>query len=321
MNLISTLTPINLLEEKEKFFADFTYNPQFMYEQEASEEQLTTYGFPTTKYLDLAKNILEKTFASKTQEALAIEEGKKLNQSEVNQKIDQFLRMHNLSERYEIVWSASFLSRTSITTSKIKLRLPVDFHHESLIGMIYHEIGTHALRRVNYEQQPWFKKKKKYEFQEYLETEEGLATLHSLLPYSNKSAHNSALRYLGVAKAQSASFSELWHFLSTYIPNPERRWIIAVRLKKGLTDTSKPGGFTKDLVYFKGLVDVVNWLKNNHYDLTPLYFGKLALEDAHKAVAMNPSFIPSLPSFFSLDPEKYAQDIEEIGSKNELIQI
>ena len=39
MSFVSDLIPTNLNEEKEKFFADNTYNPQFMYKTEISEEK------------------------------------------------------------------------------------------------------------------------------------------------------------------------------------------------------------------------------------------------------------------------------------------
>lgn len=39
MSLITDLIPINLNEEKEKFFIDNSYNPQFVYENETSDEK------------------------------------------------------------------------------------------------------------------------------------------------------------------------------------------------------------------------------------------------------------------------------------------
>ena len=316
MITLSSLTPINLLSEKEKVFADPTYNPQFVYEENINPAELAQYGQPDSLLLETAQEIVTKAYQGKSEAILFEEEGRILTQEECTHKIAQFLEMHQLEDRIEIIWSASFISRASATSNSIKLRLPVDFHLEGLLGMIYHELGTHTLRRVNYEQQPWFKRKKKHGFRDYLITEEGLASLHSLLPHSNKSAFNSALRYLAVSVSQHSSFAELWQFLAPYIQNPERRWIVAFRQKRGLTDTSQPGGFDKDQVYFQGMNFMWQWLTSHNYDLRGLYFGKLAAEDIELALQLNPTFEPLLPSFYTINPELYAQQIQEIGQAN-----
>lgn len=318
MSLIRKLTPINLLEEKEKFFADQSYNPQFIYEHPVSEAKLLKHGIPQKKYLSLAKEILDQTYYGRNEADLYHMKGKQLKQKEITKKIKTYLKMHGMEKRFKIVWSSSYVVRTTITPGTVKLRLPVSFRKEDLLGMLYHEIGTHAVRRVNYEQQPWYKQKKKYGFKNYLRTEEGLATLHSLIPHSFKAAFISAIRYLAVHWAQQESFAQLWRKLGRYIQDPERRWIITLRQKRGMTDTSKPGGFTKDLVYFEGLVDVYQYLKENDFNITKLYFGKMALEDVEKAVQMNPNYKPLLPSFFVLDNKTYKKNLKEIGSVNGL---
>ena len=62
MALLQDLVPKNLLEEKARFFADQTYNPQFIYKEPILPESLAEYGVPQKKYLDLAISILEKTY-------------------------------------------------------------------------------------------------------------------------------------------------------------------------------------------------------------------------------------------------------------------
>jgi hypothetical protein len=316
MSLIKKITPINLLEEKKKFFADETYNPQFKYEEKFDKEILYKHGYPQNKYLDLAQTILEKVHYQYSEADLDKLRGNSVNQSKVTKKTIDFLKIHQLENRFKIVWSNSFISRATITSDTIKLKLPVDFRQQDLLSMLYHEIGTHALRRINYEQQPWYKKKKKHEFKNYLKTEEGLAGLHSLLPLDFQYAFYPALNYVSVAYAQEHSFSETWNFFKKYIDNPERRWERTLRRKRGLEDTSKPGGFTKDLVYLEGMIEVWNYLKKNNFDLTKLYFGKMSWEDVDTATKMNPSFKPLLPSFYVVDKERYATKIEKIGKLN-----
>ena len=320
MSILSVLTPINLFEEKKKFFADPEYNPQFIYEENIPQDDLTSYGVPSSKYIKLAKKIVDTAFENQTESELIEQRGRELNQEEVTKKIKLFLKMHGLEKKIGIIWSSSFVARTSITSTTIKLRLPVKFREEDLLGMLYHEVGTHAVRRVNYEQQPWFRKKKKHGFKGYLKTEEGLAILHALIPLTNKLAYSSALRYLAVAKSQELSFTKTYQFLSQYIKDPDRCWTATFRQKRGLEDSSKGGGYTKDLVYFEGMVDVWNYLNQNDFDINDVYFGKMSFQDVEKALELNPEFKPVLPSFYITNKNKYKEEMKKIGQVNMLDQ-
>ena len=52
MSLVRDLTPINLLEEKQKFFdQNCKYNPYFKYNNLATLDKLYKYGQPKPKYL------------------------------------------------------------------------------------------------------------------------------------------------------------------------------------------------------------------------------------------------------------------------------
>lgn len=321
MSLIAKLTPINLLEEKAKFVADHSYNPQFIYENKVEEKTLIQYGLPRKGYVELAQRIVDKAYFHRNEQDLLMMKGKVMTQEEVTKKIKFFLNMHGLEERFEVVWSSSFISRTAINADAIKLKLPVRFRKEDLLGMLYHEIGTHAIRRVNYEQQSWFRRKKKYGFASYLKTEEGLAILHSLIPHTYKLAYIPAIRYLATDFSQSHSFSETFKFLSKYIEDFERCWTATFRQKRGLEDTSQSGGFTKDLVYFAGLIEVWQYLKEHDFDITKLYFGKMAASDVGKSMEMNPEFEPLLPSFFTIDQDEYKKELEAIGKENMLGEI
>lgn len=317
MLTLSQLIPLNLEEEKAKFLAAAgDYNPQFVYESEILESDLVQHGFPKAEYLKLAQKIVEVGMAGQTEEELSLRNGRVLSQTEVESKVKTFLTMHHLENRYKISWSSSFVARTAINADTIKIKTPVTFREDSILGALYHEIGTHALRRINYEQQPWFKRKKKFGFADYLRTEEGLAILHSLMPAHHQFAHSSALRYLAVEQAQHLSFKDLYRFLHQFIGSPEKCWRATFRRKMGLTDTSLPGGHTKDLVYFEGMVQVWRYLKDHNFDIEPLYFGKMSYLDVKKAQELNPDFVPALPSFFTLDKAAYREKMLEIGRIN-----
>lgn len=319
MKVLRKLIPSNVQQEKQKFLADDSYNPQFEYSTAPEMFELDSYGYPKPELVAKAQEVLDKAYFGRNERDLLMMQGKVLTQSEVTEKFTNFLRLHHLENRYKISWSSSFLSRATMTESSINLKNGAEFRKEGILGTLYHEIGTHALRRINYEKQPWFKRKKKFGFSSYLKTEEGLAILNSLVPQSFKSAYSSALRYVAVAYAQEHSFAELSKLLSKYMESPERRWNLILRLKRGVTDTSQPGGFTKDLTYFEGMVEVGRWLDQNNYNLAPLYFGKLAVEDIDRAYELNPGYSPILPSFYLVDPEKYGRTMREILEYNELL--
>jgi hypothetical protein len=58
--------------------------------------------------------------------------------------------------------------------------------------------------------------------------------------------YKSALNYYSAYMASKLSFIDLFTDLEKYIDNPRRRFKCVVRVKRGLTDTSEPGGLYKD---------------------------------------------------------------------------
>jgi len=320
MILLSSLIPSNFNEEKAKCMADETYNPQFLYHQKIDKKSLDFYGMPEEKTTKLAEKILNKAYFGRNELDLEAMGGDTCSQQQVKNTTLSFLKLHQLEKRFEIVFSSSYISKASINKDTIKFRLPINYRRESLISAIYHEVGTHAIRRINYEKQPWFKKKQQYHFSSYLETEEGLATIHSLLAKSYPLAHKTAMLYLASHLAQTSSFAHTYQKLGKYIQSKERRWLLTFRQKRGLENTSLPGGFTKDILYFGGLIKVFAYLSKHDYNPTTLYFGKMSFEDAEQALAINPKFKPLLPIFYTSSKVKYKQKLINIGKENFLLE-
>jgi hypothetical protein len=318
MKLVDDLLPLNLFEEKEKFFVDQSKNPNFTYVRDFSRVELAKFGLPINSLFEHAKNILEKAFFSFSESDLFNMEGQKLTQAEVQLRTKNHLANYSLSDNISIVWSERFAARTAMGTDEIRFRLPCDFREEGFKGMLFHEIDTHALRYFNYRQQPWFKKKSQFGFSDYLSTEEGLAVLHGQIPHTNKLLYIAALRYFAVWHAQRGSFLDVWRALTPFVQSLERRWIICTRVKRGLCDTSQPGGFSKDSLYLSGPIEMYKWMQKNNYNIPPLYYGKLAWQDIDKAVALNPDYQPLIPSFYSDSPERYAEEIDIIAKANSI---
>jgi len=316
MSLVQDLTPLNLQEEQEKFFAkNCQYNPQFKYKKLITVNKLLKYGTPKPEYLKIAEKILAKAFDGRTEEDIRQLEGELLTQEQAQQMIDKFLHENNMSEEIEVRWSDQFMSKASFYKNTFKIKLPVWHRRYEFLGTLYHELGTHALRRINYAQQPFFHKKKKLGFSDYLTTEEGLASIHTLMGRKFKLNYTAALNYLAVEYAQNHSFTETYQFIQQYIDDPQRIWHYTARIKRGLYDTSEGGGFTKDLLYLEGFIKTLKYLQETDYDLRALYIGKIAMQDVEKAWEMNPAYEPRMPSFYK-NKYNYKQKILKISKSN-----
>ena len=315
------LLPINVQEEKEKFFFDEQYNPQFEYDDDIALESLSVHGKVSSGYLSIAEQILEQvTKKWKTEtEYLEEVEGKILSKEAATKNIQEYLKINNLTHRVRVIYTYHSIPRTSIKNrTTIVVRLPIDYREQSILGMLNHEIGTHVLRWLNEEKQPWYKQRKQYNLGRFLETEEGLAVLHQYLALPHKYLRMEAVRYLSTYKASKMSFSQLYKEMENYIDNRERRWNMCLRAKRGIRDTSIPGCFTKDQLYLQGSLKVLQWLRTHEYNITELYFGKISIDDVAKAAALNPEYKPQLPAFFVENRKKYQEMIEEVWHTNNL---
>ena len=77
--------------------------------------------------------------------------------------------------------------------------------------------------------------------------------------------------------ASKLSFVELFNDLEKYIDSRLSRWRFVLRLKRGMIETSEPGGLYKDQCYLEG---AVLFLQNREsIDIIGLFTGKISLED------------------------------------------
>lgn len=103
--------------------------------------------------------------------------------------------------------------------------------------------GTHYFRGINNLQQPWnsWIGRKKHELKPNNPTEEGLASIHSVLFRKDPFLWRAALLYYTVYQASQMSFCELFKDIGRFVKDPNTRWDYCVRAKRGWTDTSQPG--------------------------------------------------------------------------------
>lgn len=313
---LAALTPTNLRQAKIAFLADPTHNPQFTYHAQIDTAELGWYGQPTKALAQLAQAIVDSKACLKSPPLIEHENGRLMTIPEVERAIFTYLEQYNLQQRYRITWSSHYMARTSIKANKIRLRLPPKFRVNKFPGTLHHEIGTHALRRINHEMQPWYGHREKFGLHSALETEEGLAVLHGSLGRPRKVACYSAQCYLAVWYAQQGSFLDVWQALTPYVQDPGIRFTLCTRAKRGLSDTSLPGGFTKDITYLKGSAAVWQWLSTHDFDIPRLYRGKIAYQDAFALDGISHDDQLLLPTFYTTDPANYAEQITAVATQN-----
>lgn len=316
-------TPLNLMEEKKRFFFDPLYNPQFVYSEKIPDTILYKYGPFGGEYTQIAKGICDAVIKKWGSETAYLDEveGKVMSQESATQAIREYLRDYDLEDKLTLQFSRNFIPRTSIDGYKMKIRLPIEYREKAFVGVLHHEIGTHVFRRLNDEKQQWHEKRTMYGLHSHRETEEGLATLHSYIEKDEKILWYTALQYYACSLAPTESFSQIFDQLKKYMDDRERRWNITMRAKRGIEDTCKGGGYTKDKVYLRGVIGVGRWLQENNFDLPKLYLGKISYDDASLLDTNANHEGLYIPHFYSDNPEKYKKQILQVLKENNLLSI
>lgn len=140
---------------------------------------------------------------------------------------------------------------------------------------IVHEVGTHVLRSVN-GINSGFTALGNANLVPYLDVEEGLATWNendmNLLTESGLKK-KAGLTY-AIKIGEDMSFRELYNALLGCFPKYSA-FNVAYRVKRGMSDTSKPGIYAKDIVYFRGFRKVLKKLGDDKSLYPLLYAGKI----------------------------------------------
>jgi len=107
----------------------------------------------------------------------------------------------------------------------------------------------------------------------------------------------------------------LFKDLEKYVDNPRRRYKYVLRVKRGLTDTSKPGGLYKDQVYLEGALKLLENRKD--IDWQGFYSAKLNLEDLKRPMLMKKLKKDGivLPKFVE-NVEEYVKCLDVIAKHN-----
>jgi hypothetical protein len=154
-----------------------------------------------------------------------------------------------------------------------------------------------------------------------LATEEGLATINTMLNSRSKLLGSAALSYVSVWLASTMGFTELFEALRPLIPSVGQRWAQVYRAKRGLEDTSLPGGLTKDQAYFDGAWRILE--RRHELQFALIHSALISIEEHNDALTAWLKYqakIPKRPRLFVpafLDNmELYHKTLDEIASAN-----
>lgn len=317
IKLLYYLRPLNLEEEKKKFFENFSYNPQFTYPELQYDplelkKELSTIIFDDTPagilFFKKSKEILRKIelhesrgkesftlnsvelFSKPSKEDIqAAEEiikGKKIFPEEVEEvsaeeakkTFSQVFKEYGLTA-WKVEMKDNLVTNcVAGKNSHLFLKKSAKFSAQRIKNLIVHEIETHILTAENGKRQPY--RMFNRGFANYLSTQEGLALynvkMRGLETEGDRLYKASLLKATDLAFRMS--FAELFlKLLDIGLPEA-KSFRICLKLKRGLEDTSKPGAFTKDHIYFVGERNVEQFVREGG-KIKDLYLGKFNLQD------------------------------------------
>jgi alpha-L-glutamate ligase-like protein/uncharacterized protein (TIGR02421 family) len=204
---------------------------------------------------------------------------KELLSSEKAQKIlTEALERYSLHD-WEVSVRPRLVSDCTVGGNKVYIREGAKFEKTHIEALIAHEIETHILTAENGAHQPYALFRNGCA--NYLDTQEGMAIYNQNRIYSpfHEKRYNPPRNVLGLAFGLEHSFAETRQYLQEELGyGADKALGQAIAIKRGLSDTSEPGGFTKSIVYFRGLRAIEQFVHEGG-DLAKLYIGKIALED------------------------------------------
>ncbi|KAJ8335193.1 hypothetical protein SKAU_G00408320 [Synaphobranchus kaupii] len=322
--VFAAVKPSNLEREKTKFFlSDFTYNPRFEYSHPVSPAVLERYNTASDRFLTQAVRILEQAlhkYGSYEKFELATG-GSLLPKNRIKSQVKKYMEKEGCVGEIIVHLSDDLLSRACITVMSTRSTLTINVSTARefwLEGMLRHEIGTHYFRGINNSQQLWASAsaRRTLDLRPHNPTEEGLASLHSVLYRKDPTLWRAALLYYTVHQAGHLAFADLFQDLERFVNNPNTRWDYCIRAKRGQANTARPGCFSKDQVYLDGILKLLRYRDTIDFQLL-MSLGKVSYEDVNRLRDFAVLEDTRLPHFLR-DRERYARHLRRIMEVNQL---
>ncbi|XP_063281888.1 putative tyrosine carboxypeptidase MATCAP2 [Pelobates fuscus] len=323
INLVG-MKPSNFKREKDRFFkSNFMYNPQFDFGKPPLPSASVQHSQASNRFLQVAINIIQNTLKKyKNYENYEqVTGGNLLTTKQIYQQARKYMETEGCQGEIAVNITEDVVSQASMGTVKRQPTMTINVsmaREQWLQGTLRHEIGTHYFRTVNNSKQPWnnSKGREKYGLEPANPTEEGLATIHSLLFHPDPDLCRVALLYYTIYQASSMSFSELFEHLKIFVKDPDARWYYCVRAKRGQTDTSQPGCCNKDQVYLEGVLHILRHRHAIDFKLL-MAMGKVSYLDVNRLKKVAMLSKPRIPNFLK-DRNQYMMRLEKIMQVNKL---
>lgn len=313
MSRVRHLAPLNLDHAKQLFFTDINKSPQFTYAQPVDSAELRHWGEPQPAFVQLATQILAKR-------PNLISHRQVVPPATISTQVQQLISQVGVTEPISIEFDAQKLTRCSVHGQRIIFRDPPEFESTAeLSATLNHEVQTHLWRNLNQKKQGWQLDRFRNDHL-LLRTEEGLAVLHSAMVMPDPLLWRAAAYYLAVAWGTELGFSQLFQQLRQYGFDSQFAWRLSARVKRGLTDTSQPGGNSKDLCYLEGAVQMWRWLIQPEHDPRHLYVGKVYLEELEEKLSQVTTTQVYRPTFLA-DLESYRHQLARVGERNGFVPL
>ncbi|KAM8985105.1 microtubule-associated tyrosine carboxypeptidase 1-like isoform 1-T1 [Guaruba guarouba] len=351
--LLVALRPCNVEAERERFFrASFAYDPQFEYAEPVPAAVLDKYAVASDRFVAQAIRIIRAVLEKYgTYESFEVATGGRLlSKCQIWSVIRKYMQKEGCvgencsgvagAQRspYGFRGASCQLAAEKALTPLVVVQLTDDLLSQAVMmvedsrptlainlagarqhwleGMLRHEIGTHYIRGVNNTRQPWHSSegRKQYSLKPANPTEEGLASLHSVLFRKQPFLWRAALLYYTIERASRLSFSALFQDLEQYVQDAGIRWEYCVRAKRGQTDTSQPGCFSKDQVYLDGILRILRHRQTIDFPLLAA-LGKVSYEDVNRLKKFGVLEKARIPHFMQ-DLERYMKQLDHIVTTN-----
>lgn len=233
--------------------------------------QVYTNGKPDEKMVAIAKISIPKTKTERQKKVISPKDAKKA--------FLEYLLGYGIRD-WKVKIKKKMVAKSNVESSKKTVFIKdKKYSLREINNLLAHEIDVHVIRSVNGE------KNKNVLFSlgtaDYLRTEEGLAIMMEQLTgnYNPLRFKFFAARIIAADLAITKSFYEVFDTLhKKYRLSKYNSYIITKRVKRGLLDTSNPGGYIKDHVYFEGFCMIKEFMHSGG-DIRPLFAGKISLSE------------------------------------------
>lgn len=286
-NLLSLITPTNLLEEQEKFLTSKTYNPTFHY---IWQDQDVIPSFKNDAKYPLWEAIKSQDHVAIVRQAslffqveisddllaaakLAASTKGIVSHGSAEEYLDLFRRGLQYFDLHDIDLVISdesgFNARPNHKDKVVTISRHIHFSYFSMEGGVHHELA-HVLR---YRNGKYNRIKRSIN---YLPTEEGLASWCQDNANHDNGLAQHAMEYVASSVGVQGSLRDIYDALVDLGMSSDLAWKRASRHKFGFVDTSRPGDILKPAMYYAGEMKVAELTTEERLRL---FVGKIALDD------------------------------------------